>query len=59
MSDTIKPRMNVEILEQGKWVGPFLVTAFEGRTKDHLVLRGPNGLFEIYNDAPFNIRAIA
>jgi hypothetical protein len=59
MSDTIKPRMNVEILEQGKWVGPFLVTAFEGRTKDHLVLRGPNGMFEIYNDAPFNVRPIA
>ena len=54
----IKPRMTVEILESGKWVGPFFVTAFEGRTKDHLVLRGPSGLFELYNDAPFNVRPV-
>lgn len=52
----IKPRDNVEIMENGKWVGPFLVTAFPGRTTSHLVLSGPNGMFEIYNDAPFNIR---
>jgi len=54
----IKPRDSVEILNQGKWEGPFLVTAFEGRTKDHLVLRGPSGMFEIYNDEPFNVRTI-
>lgn len=54
----IKPGNKVEILEQGKWVGSFLVTAFEGRTKEHLVLSGPNGFFEIYNDSPFNVRLI-
>lgn len=54
----VKPRDKVEILNQGKWEGPFLVTAFTGRTKDHLVLSGPDGMFEIYNDAPFNIRKI-
>lgn len=59
MSEKIKPRMQVEIMERGEWIGPFTVTAFEGRTKDHLVLRGPNGMFEIHNDAPFNIRPVA
>jgi hypothetical protein len=52
----IKPRDTVEILVHGEWEGPYLVTAFEGRTTDHLVLSGPNGMFEIYNDAPFNMR---
>lgn len=48
----------VEILEQGKWVGPFTVTAQAGRTPDHLVLSGPNGMFELYADAPLNVRPI-
>lgn len=55
----IKPRMQVEILESGKWVGPFTVTALAGRTPDHLVLNGPSGMFEIHNDAPFNIRPVS
>jgi len=46
----------VEILERGAWVGPFVVTAAAGRTADHVVLEGPSGRFEQYNDAPFNIR---
>lgn len=47
----------VEILIHGAWVGPFTVAAgWEGRTADHLVLSGPSGLFELYNDAPFNVR---
>jgi hypothetical protein len=46
----------VEILERGAWVGPFVVTPHTARTADHLVLTGPSGLFEVYNDAPFNIR---
>lgn len=54
----IKPGDAVEILNGGKWEGKFLVTAFEGRTPDHLVLSGPNGFFEIYNDSPFNVRSI-
>lgn len=59
MSKGIEPRMQVEILERGEWIGPFLVTAFKGRTAEHLVLKGPNGMFEIYNDAPFNIRPVS
>lgn len=55
----ITPRMKVEILEGGKWIGPFTVTALEGRSPDHLVLNGPSGLFELYNDAPFNVRPVA
>lgn len=49
----------VEILERGVWVGPFTVTADVGRTPDHLVLSGPYGKFEEYNDAPFNVRPVA
>lgn len=49
----------VEILERGEWVGPFTVTAQVGRSADHLVLRGPSGLFEHYADAPFNIRHVS
>jgi len=48
----------VEILERGAWVGPFTVTAVEGRTADHLVLSGPSGTFEHYNDFPFNVRPV-
>lgn len=46
----------VEILIAGVWTGPFTVTADTGRTPDHLVLTGPSGAFEHYNDAPFNTR---
>jgi hypothetical protein len=52
----MEPGTKVEIMERGAWVGPFIVTAREGRTPDHLVLSGPSGLFEHYNDAPFNTR---
>jgi hypothetical protein len=52
-----EPGTEVDILYNGAWVGPFTVTAHEGRTPDHLVLQGPRGrLFEHHNDAPFNIR---
>lgn len=50
------PYTQVEILMAGTWEGPFIVTALEGRTPEHLVLRGPSGLFEHHNDAPFNTR---
>jgi hypothetical protein len=53
---TIEPGTQVEILIRGQWEGPFTVTAAEGRTPDHLVLNGPHGRFEHYNDAPFNTR---
>jgi hypothetical protein len=47
----------VDIMERGLWVGPFKVVATEGgRTTDHLILEGPSGRFEHYNDAPFNTR---
>lgn len=48
----------VEILERGEWIGPFTVTSTAGRTPDHVVLVGWHGTFEIYNDAPFNIRPV-
>lgn len=46
----------VEILIDGVWERTFIVTAKEGRSPDHLVLNGPSGLFEHYNDAPYNTR---
>ena len=49
----------VEILIEGKWVGPFTVTTRTGRTPDHIVLQGEHGLFEHYNDAPYNTRPYA
>ena len=52
-----KAGTKVEILERGEWVGPFTVTSQVGRSADHLVLSGPSGLFEHYNDAPFNTRS--
>jgi hypothetical protein len=54
--DSIKAGDKVDILEQGKWIGPFKVQAVGGRTQDHIILSGPNGGFEMYNDFPFNIR---
>jgi hypothetical protein len=48
----------VEIMEQGKWIGPFTVTAHQGRTPEHLVLSGPSGLFEVHNDAPYGVRPV-
>lgn len=56
--ETYEAGTKVEILEQGKWVGPFTVTADAGRTPDHVVLSGPSGRFEQYNDAPFNLRKV-
>lgn len=49
----------VEILVNGEWQGPFTVTAHTGRTGQHVVLSGPYGVFELYNDAPFNVRPVA
>lgn len=47
----------VDILETGLWVGPFKVESTEGgRTPEHIILSGPSGSFEHYNDAPFNTR---
>ena len=49
----------VEILMAGEWVGPFeIVMGQPGRTPDHLILSGPSGLFEHYNDAPYNTRKV-
>lgn len=50
------PGTQVEMNVRGEWVGPFTVTAHEGRTPEHLVLQGPSGLFEHHNDAPYNTR---
>ena len=55
---TIPVGARVEILEGGQWVGPFTMTDQTGRTPDHVVLRGPSGLFELYSDAPFNLRIV-
>lgn len=52
------PGTQVDVLLAGVWVGPFTVTGKKGRTHEHLVLSGPNGMFETYNDFPFNIRAV-
>lgn len=52
----MEPGAEVEILMNGAWVGPYTVTADKGRTPEHLVLRGPSGLFEHHNDAPYNTR---
>lgn len=49
----------VEILVGGEWEGIYVVIAgVKARTPDHLVLSGPHGLFELYNDAPYNVRLI-
>jgi hypothetical protein len=50
-----RPGDEVEILMGGEWVGPYTVTDGEGRSPEHLVLRGKN-VFEHHNDAPHNIR---
>lgn len=60
MADRIfTPGTRVQILEAGLWVGPFTVTHHGGRSPEHLVLTGPYGFFEVYNDAPHNIREVA
>jgi hypothetical protein len=48
----------VEILDGGHWIGPYTVTAQAGRTPDHVVLSGDSNLFEVYNDAPYNLRPV-
>lgn len=50
------PGTRVEILIRGTWTGPFTVTPHTARSADHLVLTGPSGMFEHYNDAPYNTR---
>lgn len=60
-AESIKvPGAQVEYMQYGEWTGPFSVTGNTGRTPDHLVLRNPaNGvLFEVYNDFPYNLRAV-
>lgn len=54
------PGTTVEIMEAGEWVGPFAVTHHGGRSPEHLVLRTEDEghYFEVYNDAPFNIREV-
>lgn len=56
MTNPIEAGSKVEILERGEWIGPFKVSARQGRTPEHIVLEGPNGGFELYADYPFNIR---
>lgn len=54
---TFTPGQTVQILQAGAWVGPFTVHATTGgRTADHIILTGPSGPFELYNDAPYNVR---
>lgn len=48
----------VEILCGGQWTGPYTVTDGDGRSPEHLVLRGHVGVFEHHNDAPYNLRRI-
>lgn len=52
------PGDEVEILMGGEWVGPYTVTDGEGRSPEHLVLRGRSGVFEHHNDAPHNTRRV-
>lgn len=59
MKSLIKPGVQVEIMERGEWVGPYTVTDGVGRTPEHLVLRGTQGKFEHYNDAPYNTRIVS
>jgi hypothetical protein len=54
--DTFNTGDLVEIMQNGEWVGPFVVTNIGGRTPNHLVLQGKYGYFEQYNDAPYNVR---
>lgn len=51
-----KPNDIVEIMEQGKWVGPFRVVSGKARTAEHIILQGDGVMFEHYNDFPFNVR---
>jgi hypothetical protein len=54
------PNTAVEILENGSWTGPFTVTHHGGRSPEHIVLRTAAGtFFEVYNDAPYNIREVS
>lgn len=55
----IKPGDKVQLMELGEWQPAiYEVTFGKGRTDAHLVLRGPSGLFECYNDAPYNMRKV-
>lgn len=47
------PGVQIRIMQAGQLIGPFRVTGWAGRTDEHLVLRGPSGLFEHYWD-PYN-----
>lgn len=60
MAETFIVGDRVEILMAGQWDGPYIVTAFVGRTPDHLVLRTSDNevYFEHYNDAPYNTRKV-
>lgn len=54
-----EPGTKVEMLVGGEWVGPFTVMEGTARTPEHLILMGEHGWFELYNDAPFNVRPVA
>lgn len=47
------PGQQIRLMFEGELSEPFTVTAHQGRTEEHLVLRGPCGLFEHYFD-PYN-----
>ena len=44
------PGQQIRLMFEGELSEPFTVTAHQGRTEEHLVLRGPCGLFEHYFD---------
>ena len=44
------PGQQIRLVFQGQLSEPFTVTNHQGRTDEHLVLRGPCGLFEHYWD---------
>jgi hypothetical protein len=53
------PGTRVELMLSGLWCGTFTVTHHGGRSSEHLVLRADDGTcFEVYNDAPHNIREV-
>lgn len=54
-----QPGDKVDILERGEWVGPFRVIDPNGYRRSsiyHIILAGDHGMFQVYNDAPFNVR---
>ena len=53
------PGTVVELMLSGLWTGRYTVTHHGGRSPEHLVLRAKDDtFFEVYNDAPNNIREV-